>query len=148
MYNPGSNNLYFCSYITLHSSIALIFSICSLFYFILSTVLTQIIARKQVVMQSPLQRHDIRAIFSTLRVGRSYRAPLMKKSDWNEESGRQYSSLAPRSQALPPSAHYVRQGAGRPSTGSTGATVSIFLGRDSEAGELRAELGSHSLIVQ
>ena len=39
---------------------------------------------------------------------------------------------------------YVRQGDGRPSTGSTGATVSIFLGRDSEARELRAELGGHS----
>ena len=36
---------------------------------------------------------------------------------------------------------YVRQGAGRPSTGSTGATESIFLGWDSEARELRAELG-------
>ena len=34
---------------------------------------------------------------------------------------------------------YVRQGAGRSSTGSTGTTVSIFLGRDSEARELHAE---------
>ena len=41
---------------------------------------------------------------------------------------------------------FVRQGAGRPSTGSTGATVSIFVGRDSEAKELRAELGGHSFI--
>ena len=40
----------------------------------------------------------------------------------------------------------MRQGAGRPSTGNTGATVSIFLGRDSEARELRAELGGHSFI--
>ena len=32
------------------------------------------------------------------------------------------------------------QGAGRPSTGSTGAIVSIFLGRDSEARELRVKL--------
>ena len=40
----------------------------------------------------------------------------------------------------------MRQGSGRPSTGSTGATVSIFLGRDSEARELRAELGGHSFI--
>ena len=32
----------------------------------------------------------------------------------------------------------VRQGAGRPLTGSTGATVTIFVGRDSEARELRA----------
>ena len=36
-------------------------------------------------------------------------------------------------------------GAGCPLTGSTGATVSIFLGRNSEARELRAELGGHSL---
>ena len=36
---------------------------------------------------------------------------------------------------------YVRQRAGRPSTGSTGTTVSIFLGRNSEARELHAELG-------
>ena len=43
-------------------------------------------------------------------------------------------------------ASYVRQGAGRPSTGSTDATVSIFLGWDSEARELRAELGGHSFI--
>ena len=41
---------------------------------------------------------------------------------------------------------YVRQGAGRPLTGSTGATVSIFLGRHSEARELRAELGGRSFI--
>ena len=41
---------------------------------------------------------------------------------------------------------YVRQGAGRPSTGSTGATMSIFLGLDSEARELRVELGGHSFI--
>ena len=40
----------------------------------------------------------------------------------------------------------VRQGAGRPSSGSTGATVSIFLGRDSKARELRAELGGYSFI--
>ena len=41
----------------------------------------------------------------------------------------------------------MRQGAGHPSTGSTGATVSIlFLGRDSEARELRVELGGHSFI--
>ena len=39
----------------------------------------------------------------------------------------------------------VRRGAGRPSNDSTGATVSIFLGRDSEAKELR-ELGGHSFI--
>ena len=32
------------------------------------------------------------------------------------------------------------QGAGRPSTGSTGAIVSVFLGRDSEARELRVKL--------
>ena len=42
---------------------------------------------------------------------------------------------------------YVRQGAGRPSNGSTGTTVSIFLGRDSEARELRAELGGHSFAL-
>ena len=41
---------------------------------------------------------------------------------------------------------FVGQGAGRPSTGSTGAAVSIFVGRDSEARELRAELGGHSFI--
>ena len=35
----------------------------------------------------------------------------------------------------------IEQGAGRPLTSSTGATESIFLGRDSEARELRAELG-------
>ena len=40
----------------------------------------------------------------------------------------------------------MRQGAGRPSTGSTGPTVGIFLGRDSEARELRAEMGGHSFI--
>ena len=40
----------------------------------------------------------------------------------------------------------MRQGAGRPSTGSTGTTVSIFWGLDSEARELRAELGGHSFI--
>ena len=34
----------------------------------------------------------------------------------------------------------VRQGAGCPSNGSTGATVSIFLGWDSEARELHAEM--------
>ena len=37
-------------------------------------------------------------------------------------------------------------GAGRPSTGSTGTAVNIFLGRDSEDRELRAELGGHSFI--
>ena len=41
---------------------------------------------------------------------------------------------------------YVRQGAGHPSTGSTGVPVSIFVGRDSKARELRAELGGHSFI--
>ena len=40
----------------------------------------------------------------------------------------------------------MRQGVGPPSTGSTGATVCTVLGRDSEARELRAELGGHSLI--
>ena len=40
----------------------------------------------------------------------------------------------------------VRQGAGRPWTGSTGTTVSIFWGLDSEARELRVELGGHSFI--
>ena len=34
----------------------------------------------------------------------------------------------------------VRQGAGRPSTGSTSATFNIFLGRDSGARELREDL--------
>ena len=38
------------------------------------------------------------------------------------------------------------EGAGRPSTGSTGATVSIFLGQDSEAKKLCAELGGYSCI--
>ena len=40
----------------------------------------------------------------------------------------------------------MRQGTctGRPSTDSAGANVSIFLGWDSEARELGAELGSHS----
>ena len=41
---------------------------------------------------------------------------------------------------------HVGQGAGRPFTGSTGTTVSILLGWDSEARELRAELGGHSFI--
>ena len=40
---------------------------------------------------------------------------------------------------------HVRQGAGHPSTGNTDATVSIFLGRDSEARKLRAKLGGNSL---
>ena len=35
----------------------------------------------------------------------------------------------------------MRQGGGCPLTGSTGATVSIFLGQDSEARELPVELG-------
>ena len=34
----------------------------------------------------------------------------------------------------------MRKGVGHPSTGSTGATMSIFLERDSEARELRTEL--------
>ena len=38
------------------------------------------------------------------------------------------------------------QGAGRTSTGSTGANMSIFLGRDSGARELHAELGGHPRI--
>ena len=42
----------------------------------------------------------------------------------------------------------VRQGAGRPSTDSTSATVSIFLGQDSKARELRVELGGHSFILR
>ena len=42
---------------------------------------------------------------------------------------------------------YQAMGVGRPSTGSTGATVSIFLGRDSEARELHAELGGHSFAL-
>ena len=41
---------------------------------------------------------------------------------------------------------YVTQGSGRPSTGITGTTVSIFWGLDSEARELRVELGGHSCI--
>ena len=40
----------------------------------------------------------------------------------------------------------MRQGAGRLSTGSTGVTVSIFLGRDSEATELHAGLVGHPFI--
>ena len=43
--------------------------------------------------------------------------------------------------------HVSRQGAGGPSTGSTGTTVSIFLGRDSEARELCAELGGHKCVI-
>ena len=41
---------------------------------------------------------------------------------------------------------YARQGAGRPSTVRTGATVSLFLRGDSEARQLRAKLGGHSFI--
>ena len=49
-------------------------------------------------------------------------------------------------QRQPHVSSYVRQGAGCSSTGSTGATLSIFLGRDSKARELRAELEGDSFI--
>ena len=76
--------------------------------------------------------HYIRTIFTTLREGRSYHAPLIEKSDWNEawaavERANNFTrpgTIATRDVHIVMLAryddgyHYVRQGAGRPSTGS------------------------------
>ena len=88
--------------------------------------------------------HDI---FRTLRADRSYHAPLIEKKltgtrrectnnfyptrrDRDTQRAHCYVSAIRR---LLHVSSYVRQGAGCPSTGSTGATVSIFLVWDSEA---------------
>ena len=104
--------------------------------------------------------HDIRTTFRTLRAGRFYHAPLIKKLTgtrrgrqlnagiiyftWRDrDTQRAHCYVSAIRRRL---SSYARQGAGPPWTGSTGTTVSIFLGRDSEAKELRVELGGHSFI--
>ena len=103
----------------------------------------------------------IRAIFCKLHAGCSYHTPLIEKVDWNEAwaeveraihdmhiimLARYDDGYRARQEVMAQGRGGVRQEAGYPLTGSAGATVSIFVVRDSEARQLRAELGGYSFI--
>ena len=87
--------------------------------------------------------HNEKAVLSTLCAGRSYHDPMV---DWNEawaavERAKHFTRpgmIATRDVYIVTLARY--DDCYRASIGSTGATVSIFLGRDSEAREFRAGL--------